>query len=254
MKYFALLALATLGSAMKLAGGKADDRKMGGAMACKNGTAHVLSTKAQCFEMEKAQHLVSLVGNETLLTKVTHGNATKAAEVQSRASSAAAAVQSMQANATLMAACSQIQAAQAMDKSCAEMAGMEKLAALAANQTALTHVTKGNATRASALQAKSSSDAASLQALQSNTTLTAYCSTLQTKAECSAMARLQKEVDMAKNTTWLDTKFCGNTTKVQEFKAKVTALTSQLATMRGNSTLMNICSQQKSTSLIHAHT
>lgn len=161
------------------------------------------STKSQCRQVEKLTALTEIAANTTKLDKITKGNATKAAEFQAKASTAATQLSTLQSNTTLMDSCNQIFAAQAMTQSCAEMASIEEGQKIVANQTLLDKVTKNNATKADAFKAKVAAKAADLSALQGNTTLTAYCSTLSDKAACKTMAKLNKEQALAANTSAL---------------------------------------------------
>lgn len=161
------------------------------------------STKSQCRQVEKLTALTDIAANSTKLDKITKGNATKAAEFQAKASTAATELSTLQGNATLMTTCNQIFAVQAMTQDCASMASIEEAQKIAANQTLLDKATKNNATKADAFKAKVAAKAADLSTMQANTTLTAYCSTLSDKAACKTMAKLNKEQTLAANTTAL---------------------------------------------------
>lgn len=187
MKFFATLVLAMASVAVAKGANKTD------------GT----STKSQCNQVSKLTKLVDLAGNSTKLDKVTKGNATKAADIQAKASQASTKLTALQGNATLMTACDQIFAVNDMEDACDKMKGLEKLNALIANQTALDAATKGNTTKADAIKAKAQSKAADLTAMQSNTTLTSFCAGVNDKQSCQAMKQLSKEQEFAKNTTAL---------------------------------------------------
>lgn len=58
---------------------------------------------------------------------------------------------------------------------------------------------------------------------------------------CSFVKKLQKEVDLSNNQTALDTKFKGNTTKIDAFKAEMTKMQAKLDALAANSTLMDTC-------------
>lgn len=77
--------------------------------------------------------------------------------------------------------------------------------------------------------------------MQSNATLTSFCSVLDTKHECGKMAKLQKIEEQAKNQTWLDAKFKGDEAKVKAFQDKAAKWQTELDAMMKNSTLMDIC-------------
>jgi hypothetical protein len=56
------------------------------------------------------------------------------------------------------------------------------------------------------------------------------------------MASLQKVIDLSKNTTALDTKFKGNTTKITDFTDKAAKAQTKLDALNSNSTLTSTCS------------
>lgn len=161
------------------------------------------STKSQCKQVSKLTKLTELAGNSTKLDKVTKGNATKAADIQAKASAGAAKLTELQGNATLMTACNQIFAVQDMEQACGMMEGLQKLNALIANQTELDAKTKGNTTKADAIKAKAQEKAADLTAMEGNATLTSFCSVQNDKQQCKSMAKLSKEQEFAQNTTAL---------------------------------------------------
>lgn len=161
------------------------------------------STSSQCKQVEKLTRMTEIANNQTLLDKATKNNATKAAEFQAKASTAATKLADLQSNTTLMTACNSIFAEQDTLQSCGQMASLEKLMQIAGNQTLLDKVTKNNATKAAELQSKASAAATKLTDLQSNTTLTAACSVQNDKAACKSMAKLAKEQAMAANTSAL---------------------------------------------------
>ena len=173
------------------------------AIAQDNNKGNNTSTKSQCKQVAKITKLMDIAGNSTKLDKVTDGNATKASEIQAKASQAATKLTELQSNTTLMAACDQIFAVQDTEDACEKMQGLEKLNALVANQTALDEKTKGNTTKADAIKAKAQEKAADLTAMQGNASLTSFCAGFQDKQSCKAMAKLTKEQEFAQNTTAL---------------------------------------------------
>lgn len=173
------------------------------AIAQDNNKGNNTSTKSQCKQVAKITKLMDIAGNSTKLDKVTDGNATKASEIQAKASQMATKLTELQSNTTLMAACDQIFAVQDTEDACDKMQGLEKLQALVANQTALDEKTKGNTTKADAIKAKAQEKAADLTAMQGNATLTSFCAGFQDKQSCKSMAKLTKEQEFAQNTTAL---------------------------------------------------
>lgn len=206
-----------------------------------NKAANSTSTKSQCREVEKLTFVTQIAANTTELDKITKGNATKAAEFQAKASDAATKLNTLQGNATLMTACNAIFAQDQMSAACGEMAAIEEGQKIVANQTLLDKITKNNATKADAFKAKVAAKAQTLTSLQSNNTLTAYCSTLDDKFACKSMAKLAKEQALSKNTTALDAKFKGDATKISNFQAKVSEKATKLDAMMNNATLMATC-------------
>ncbi|KAJ9149824.1 hypothetical protein NKR23_g4036 [Pleurostoma richardsiae] len=205
------------------------------------GKGNSTSTKSQCKQVEKLTELVNLAANATRLDDKTDGNTTKASAIQAKASSAAATLQTLEANSTLMAACNQIFAVQDMEDSCSQMASLEKATALAANQTLLDAKFGNDTAKADKLKAKAAAGATELATLQGNATLTQFCAALDDAETCDTMAKLQKQVDKAANATALDAKFDGNSTKVAAFQAKASKAAAKLAVMTSNSTLVNLC-------------
>ncbi len=151
-----------------------------------------------------------------------------------------------------MAACDQIFAVQANRSRlpAASWPGSRSFDALVANATELSDAkTKNNATRADELKAKAASHAAALAALQSNSTLTAFCSVEKTKATCHSMKTLEKEIELGANQTALDAKFKGNETKIARFQQQVERAKTKLAVLQGNETLSNACASLQSVSV-----
>lgn len=69
------------------------------------------ATKEDCKKMESLTKLVALASNETKLAEKTQNNATKIADIQAKASTAAARLSDMTSNTTLINACAAITAA-----------------------------------------------------------------------------------------------------------------------------------------------
>ncbi|KAG8162861.1 hypothetical protein KVR01_007339 [Diaporthe batatas] len=211
------------------------------AIAQDNNKGDGTSTKSQCKQVAKITKLMDLASNTTKLDKVTEGNATKASEIQAKASQAATKLTELQSNTTLMAACDQIFAVQDTENACEKMQGLEKLQALVANQTALDEKTKGNTTKADAIKAKAQEKAADLTAMQGNATLTGFCAGFQDKQSCKAMAKLAKMQEFAQNTTALNEKFNGDADKIAKFQAKLSSKAEKINAMMSNQTLMDAC-------------
>ncbi|KAK2020400.1 hypothetical protein LX32DRAFT_606564 [Colletotrichum zoysiae] len=203
------------------------------------------STEAQCKRFLKNEKLVQLAANATLLAEITDNNATRIDFIKKKAAEVQPQIDQAKQNATLMATCDQIRAVQQENGQCRFMNRMDKLQKLVANETALNEVTKNNATKADKLKSWAQQGQAKLTQMQGNQTLLQYCSAMTTKGECKQMNRLNKLVALSKNDTALNEKFNGNTTKIENFKAKAAKKEAKLNEMMNNSTLMGVCKQLK---------
>ncbi|EHA47620.1 hypothetical protein MCOR02_007075 [Pyricularia oryzae] len=203
-----------------------------------------MSTKAMCNKMFKLEGLEKIAGNQTLLNEITKNNATKADDIKDKAKKAEPELKALQDNSTLVAECGKYAAYRKEKRQCGEMHRLERLEKIAGNDTLLNQVTKNNATKADDLKKKAQERKATLETLQKNTTLTAFCAEQKDKQTCRSMKGMQKMVDNSKNQTFLDTKFKGNQTKIDEYKKKATKTEERLKTLESNSTLMDICKKQ----------
>jgi hypothetical protein len=140
-------------------------------------------------------------------------------------------------------------------KACQKMGELTLLTSLAANQTKLDElVAKGkmDAAKVDALKAKAAAAAPKLQALTSNTTLTAECATLETnkkmEKECKHMKKLQGLVDLANNATAISA-FAAhkklNATQIDKLKAGLQGKEAKLKDLQANTTLTAFCSKGK---------
>lgn len=133
------------------------------------------------------------------------------------------------------------------DKSlCNEMAKLTSEVALAANTTKLDAKAKGNSTKVAELQAKASEASVTLATMSTNTTLVSTCAIISaaqdTEDECDKMDSLMKSVALVANSTKLDAKAKGNSTKVAELQSKASIAATKLETMTTNTTLVSACS------------
>ncbi|KAH8907257.1 hypothetical protein BR93DRAFT_879081 [Coniochaeta sp. PMI_546] len=181
------------------------------------------STASQCHEIARLTALMDLSSNATKLAKASHNDTTKASAIQAKASAAASTLATLETNTTLTALCDQLFASEATKASCHRLAALEKIATLAANETAASD----------AVKSKASAQADTLAALQGNATLTTFCAALKTEETCKEMSRLQKVIDRAANAT-----ASGNSTRTQQ---KVDKAQAKLAELKGNTTLVNAC-------------
>lgn len=150
-----------------------------------NKTTKAVTDKSLCKEMASLEKTVALAANTTKLDAKAKGNTTKIAEFQAKASTAATTLATMQTNTTLVSTCAVIAAAEDTKDACSKMASLEKLVSIAANTTKVDKETKGNATKAAALQSKASAAAVKLADMQTNTTLTDACTSLKSAKEAT---------------------------------------------------------------------
>jgi hypothetical protein len=127
-----------------------------------------------CQSINKLQKTVDIAGNQTALDLKTEGNATKAAEFQAKAATAAEKLSTLAANETLQQFC----AARATASDCQKISKLQNTIDLSGNQTALEAKFEGDAEKIAAFQTKVAEATTKLQAMTSNTTLTGICSTL----------------------------------------------------------------------------
>lgn len=199
------------------------------------------SDRQKCESIHRMQTLVELAANTTRLDRMTHSNATRTSEIEAKASSAAAALPSLEANATLMATCSAMFAMEDTMDDCERMWRIQREDAWAANATALADKFKNNQTKIDAFKAKAAEKSASLAPLTSNTTLTSICAAAETMGQCGKMKALEREVKWAGNDTLLADKFHNDQTKIDQFKAEAATAQVKLSAMQANTTLAGIC-------------
>ncbi|KAM3065620.1 hypothetical protein ACMFMG_011329 [Clarireedia jacksonii] len=133
------------------------------------------------------------------------------------------------------------------DKSlCKEMNHLQKLVSEAQNTTKLATKTHNNQTKIDEITAMASKAAVQLDTMTSNATLVSTCAVIdaaeETKSACRMMAKLQKTIDTANNSTKLADKAKGNSTKEAELKSKAVAAQTKLDAMTSNTTLVDACS------------
>jgi hypothetical protein len=142
-----------------------------------------------------------------------------------------------------------------VNKQCKQMSRMVRLTELAANQTKLDAlVAKGklNDTEVQAIKDKAANATTTLKTLQANATLVDECNVINAnkavKAQCFAMKRIEKMAALANNQTAMDAfaaKKKLNDTEITQFKEQVTKAETKLQEMQSNTTLTDLCAQQK---------
>jgi hypothetical protein len=132
-----------------------------------------------CQETFALQAFVKFAANETAVASKTNNNATKIADIQLKASQAAAKLDILTSNSTLQAACPAV-----MQKdTCKFMDGLMKFIATAKNQTKLDEITKGNTTKEDKIKAEATKAQTRLAELQNNATLVSACNALNAQAD-----------------------------------------------------------------------
>ncbi|KAK8040113.1 hypothetical protein PG993_008524 [Apiospora rasikravindrae] len=133
-------------------------------------------------------------------------------------------------------------------KQCFQMAKLEMITQLGANDTALAAKFNNNQTKIDDFKKKVAESDTKLKAMTANATLVGECATINAEArekgQCGKMKFAEKLVAMAGNDTALAAKFKNNQTKIDDFKTKATAAKADLSAMQGNATLTAFCSVQ----------
>jgi hypothetical protein len=135
------------------------------------------------------------------------------------------------------------------------MRKLTQLTTFANNQTKLDQlVAKGkmDAAQVTALKAKAAQASTKLQTLSANSTLTGQCAIInadrQTKQDCREMKAMERTIRITGNQTALDAfaaKKGLNSTQVDAMKANLQQVEAKLKEMTSNTTLTQICAQNK---------
>ncbi|RDW91636.1 hypothetical protein BP5796_02801 [Coleophoma crateriformis] len=142
------------------------------------------ATTDGCQETFALQRFIDFANNDTAVTAATKGNATKAADIQAKASQASTQLATLTSNSTLQAFCPAVMQAD----QCKAMNKLQKVVDTANNATKLDKATKGNATKAAAFQARASQAAIKLSTMTSNSTFMTACAALKTTKDGTASA------------------------------------------------------------------
>ncbi|CAG8977073.1 hypothetical protein HYALB_00005781 [Hymenoscyphus albidus] len=140
-----------------------------------HGGDKAINDKSLCREMAQLSHLVKVASNDTKVAEMTKNNATKIAQFKTKAAEASTKLTTMQSNATFVNVCNVIGAEQSLKAECKKMRSLQKLKTLAGNETAITEMTKGNATKAAALKAKAAEAQTNLDKMMANATFVEAC-------------------------------------------------------------------------------
>ncbi|KAJ4406841.1 hypothetical protein N0V91_004271 [Didymella pomorum] len=137
--------------------------------------------KKSCQKMRKLDALSQIAANQTKLDAWVAQGKLNTAEVdalKAKAANATAELQTMQSNTTLVSECAVVNAERKSVNQCMQMKMLTKLAALAGNETAMTafeEKKKLNETGIEKLKTKIAEAQTKLKDMQSNTTLTDFC-------------------------------------------------------------------------------
>ncbi|OAA57452.1 hypothetical protein SPI_07111 [Niveomyces insectorum RCEF 264] len=148
---------------------------------------HHGSTLERCTILQHLTGVIDTAANATLLQEASHGNATRAAALQAHAAAlqnattpAGAFLQTLQTNATLVAACAAVFAEESSQAACHPPGQRHAAGAdvdLARNASRLNATLEGNTTRIEAFQRQATQATVKLDALLNNATLMAVCKT-----------------------------------------------------------------------------
>ncbi|KAF2114603.1 hypothetical protein BDV96DRAFT_600566 [Lophiotrema nucula] len=150
-----------------------------------NGTAKGNSVNKVCSKMAKLTKLTELAANTTKLDALmTKGklNQTEVDAIKAKAANATTELATMTSNSTLVTECQVVDAHKKVVGECKQMKSLEKLSALAGNQTAMQayiEKKKLNGTKLEKLQERIGNASTKLTAMQANTTLTSLCASEQ---------------------------------------------------------------------------
>ncbi|KAF1994678.1 hypothetical protein P154DRAFT_366472 [Amniculicola lignicola CBS 123094] len=141
-----------------------------------------------------------------------------------------------------------------INKQCKTLNKLEKLTALASNQTKLDAMIangKLDDAEVTELKAKAANATAELQTMMANSTLVSTCLVVDAHqkavSECKTMSKWEKWAAMAGNTTAitaLATKKGLNATQTTKLEEKIANATAKLQTMMANTTLVDLCNTE----------
>ncbi|PMD36032.1 hypothetical protein L207DRAFT_494752, partial [Hyaloscypha variabilis F] len=199
----------------------------------------------ECDKIFSLEKLESLVANSTALAEVAHGNATKIAELQAKASQDASKLADLQSNQTLIVECQILAAEEKLERDCLELLKLEEFLRFSSNATEVSTKVNNNGTKITEIAAEASQSATKLQQLQSNSTLVAICLIVDAhnreKLQCEEIKHLEKFIAFAENSTALVDDTNNNATKINEIKVESSKAADRLANLQSNATLVADC-------------
>jgi hypothetical protein len=211
----------------------------------KHAHTHKTTIETECKEIIALEKLELFAANATELADKTHNNATKIAEIKTKASDGATRLAALKGNATLVKDCAIIAAAEELEHECREIEKLEKFIRFADNSTAVADKTKNNATKIAEIKAEASKDATELQKLETNATLVKLCVILaaaeREKHECEEIKKLETFIAFADNSTAVADKTKNNGTKAADIHAQASRDATVLAKLKSNATLVFDC-------------
>lgn len=131
------------------------------------------SSDAACKQLLHLEGRAAIVANATALQKASHGNSTRAQQLQDQTTKAQPELAALQGNATLQQFCAGFQTR----AQCGVIAQLEADVNLARNATRLNQTLDGNTTRITAFQNQVAKASARLDKLLNNATLVSICKT-----------------------------------------------------------------------------
>ncbi|ORY58574.1 uncharacterized protein BCR38DRAFT_460881 [Pseudomassariella vexata] len=199
------------------------------------------SVKSQCKSYARLTKATELAANATKLADKFDNNQTEIDAFKAKVADKQTELATLASNSTLMSSCAVVQAVEDDKDACDDMEDMEKMIEKASNPTKLADKFDNNATKIAEFKAKASDAVTKLADMQGNTTLLAFCSVQNDISSCKKMAKLEKTIAKAGNTTYLNSKFDGNATKIAEFQDKAAKAQIKLDALMANSSLMDTC-------------
>lgn len=181
------------------------------------------SIDRQCAKMQKLEHVIDLVNNQTKFDAFQKKHNLTQVEVDRLKNETAqdqTMLKTLQANATLVQECAVVEANQMLKRQCHEMAALTELVALSKNNTALQEFeAKHNKSAAwvAAFMERAANASTKLSKLQSNTTLVNACQKAANSTSCKSPIHNSDSV----TTFWpQDVKLASNSTVHDHFNQR----------------------------------
>ncbi|KAJ8060065.1 hypothetical protein OCU04_011675 [Sclerotinia nivalis] len=154
-----------------------------------------IMTNSSCTQQFLLQKFVDFAANDTLVTATVNNDMTKVAEIELKASDAAAKLQMLQSNATLQAACPAV----FMADECKMMVALQKFADLGMDDKKLSKIAKGNSTKEADIKAAAGVAEMQVMMMKANSTLMAECMSMGIEVSGDATAKSTTSSDATAN-------------------------------------------------------